>query len=162
MPLTGVTMTLTGVMMTLSSTLKVDRASDGTAKKTETELSMRMFYKYCCKYKKAGSFVVSSPVFKLESIKTHNSSASHMIWALREKAESNPGSSVADKMMDQLGKATFDKMCKLFRNAHAIARHSRPYTYFVWMCTLDDMKGVQIGNTYRNNKQCATFIHHIA
>ena len=29
------------------------------------------------------------------------------------------------------------------------------------MCTLDDMKGVQIGNTYRNDKQCATFIHHI-
>ena len=64
--------------------------------------------------------------------------------------------------MDQMGKATFDKMCKLLRNAHAIARHSRPCTDFVWMCTLDDMKGVQIGNTYRNDKQCATFIHHIA
>ena len=64
--------------------------------------------------------------------------------------------------MDQLGKATFDKMCKLFMNAHAIARHSRPYTDFVWMCTLDDLKGVQIGNTYRNDKLCATFIHHIA
>ncbi|KAI0227641.1 FK506-binding protein 1 [Lamellibrachia satsuma] len=43
--------------------------SDGTAKNTETELSMRMFCKYCCKYEKAGSFVVGSPVFKLESIK---------------------------------------------------------------------------------------------
>ena len=64
--------------------------------------------------------------------------------------------------MDQLGKATFDKMCKLFMNAHTIARHSRPYTDFVWMCTLDDMKGIQIGNTYRNDKRCATFIHHIA
>ena len=64
--------------------------------------------------------------------------------------------------MDPLGKAIFDKICKLFRNAHAIARHSRPYTDFVWMCTLDDMKGVQIGNTYRNDKQCAMFIHHIA
>ena len=100
--------------------------SDGTAKNTETELSMRMFCKYCCKYEKPGSFVVISPVFKLESIKAHNSSASHMKWALREKAESNPGLSVADKMMDQLGKATFYKMYKLFWNAHAIARHSRP------------------------------------
>ena len=53
--------------------------------------------------------------------------------------------------MAQLGKATFDKMCKLFMNAHAIARHSRPYTDFVWMWTLDDMKGIQIGNTYRND-----------
>ena len=80
--------------------------SDGTAKKTETELSMRMFCKYYCKYEKAGSFVVGSPVFKLESIKAHNSYASHMKWALREKAESNPGSSVADKTMDRLGIVT--------------------------------------------------------
>ena len=39
--------------------------SDGTAKNTETELNMIMFCKYCCKYEKAGSFVVGSPVFKL-------------------------------------------------------------------------------------------------
>ena len=45
----------------------------------------------------------SCPVFKLESIiiKAHNSSASYMKWHLREKAESNPGLSVADKTMDQ-------------------------------------------------------------
>ena len=67
-----------------------------------------MFCKYCCKYEKAGSFVVGflalglGLVFKLESIKVHNSSASHMRLQ-REKAESNPGSSVADKTMDQLG-----------------------------------------------------------
>ena len=115
MPLTGVTTTLTGVM----NVVDVEGGeSDGTTKNTETELSMRMFCKYyCCKYEKAGSFVVGSPAFKLESIKAHNSSA--MKRALREKAENNP-------TMDQLGKATFDKL--FFRNAHAIARHSRPYT----------------------------------
>ena len=76
MPLTGVTTTLTGVM----TVVDVEGGeSDGTAKNTETELSMRMFCKECCKYEKAGSFVVDSPVFKLESIKAHNSSASHMI-----------------------------------------------------------------------------------
>ena len=52
--------------------------SDGTAKNSETELSMRMFCKYCCKYEKAGSFVVGSPVFQLEGIKAHNSSPSHI------------------------------------------------------------------------------------
>ena len=92
--------------------------SDGTAKNTETELNMIRFCKNCCKYEKAGSFVVISPVFKLDSIKAHNSSTSHMKWALREKAESNPGLSVADKTMEQLEKATFYKMYKLFWNAH--------------------------------------------
>ena len=83
MPLTGVTTTLTGVTMTLIGVMTVVDVevgeSDGTAKNTETELSMRMFCKYCCKYEKAGSFVVGSPTFKLESIKAYNSSASHII-----------------------------------------------------------------------------------
>ena len=66
--------------------------SDGTAKNTvtETELNMRMFCKYCCKYEKAGSFVVGSPVFKLENIKAHNSSASHMKWASKRKSREQP------------------------------------------------------------------------
>ena len=64
--------------------------SDGTAKNTETELSMRMLYKYCCKYEKAGSFVVGSPVFKLENIKTHNSCASHMKWASKRESREQP------------------------------------------------------------------------
>ena len=75
---------------------------------------MRMFCKNCCKFEKAGSFVVICPVFKLESIKAHNSSTSHMKWALIEKADSNTGSSVADETVDQLEKATFYKMHKLF------------------------------------------------
>ena len=35
--------------------------SDRTAKNTETELSMRMFCKYCCKYEKA--FLSSAPQY---------------------------------------------------------------------------------------------------
>ena len=118
--------------------------SDGTAKNTETELNMRMFCKYCCKYEKAGSFVVSSPVFKLER---KQRATQGQVWRIRWTNRENR----------QLTK------CVSFLGTHfAIAKHSRPCTDFVWMCTLDDMKGVQIGNTYRNNKQCATFIHHIA
>ena len=77
--------------------------SDGTAK---TELSMRMFCKYCCKYEKAGSFVVGSPVFKWESIKAHNSSASHMNWALREKESREQQRLCPSSAMVQLTTAT--------------------------------------------------------
>ena len=53
-------------------------------------------------------------------------------------------------------------MCILFRNAHAITKHARPYTDFVWMRPLDKVKCLPIGRTYQNDKQCAKFIHHIA
>ena len=56
-------------------------------------------------------------------------------------------------MMDQQGKATFTK-CISFSGTHMPQDHN--IIDFVWMCTLDDMKGVQIGNTYRNDKQLTT------
>ena len=136
-------------------------STSDTKDETATSVgTMRMYCQICRKYEKVGSFVVGSPVFKLESIKSHNTSASHVKWSLKEKAATHPGA--VEKAISQLGEAAHAKMCILFRNAHAIAKHARPYTDFVWMCALDEVKGVQIGRTYHNDKQCAEFIHHIA
>ena len=52
-------------------------------------------------------------------------------------------------------------MCVLFRTAHAIAKHGRPFTDFSWMCQLDE-KSVTIGSAYRSDKQAHTFCHYIA
>ena len=49
-----------------------------------------------------------------------------------------------------------------FRSCHAIAKHSRPYSDLVWMSELDEIKGVDIGMTYRNDKQAKIFINMIA
>ena len=40
----------------------------------------------------------------------------------------------------------------MFRNVHAMVQHSRPLGDYVWMCELDEMKGVQLGTTYCNQK----------
>ena len=40
-----------------------------------------------------------------------------------------------------------------FRTAHALAKKSRPFTDFNWMCDLDSKKGLDVGATYRNDKQ---------
>ena len=53
-------------------------------------------------------------------------------------------------------------MDKLFCTAHAIAKKGRPFTDFVGMCELDEMKGLEIGNTYRNHTQACNFIGFIA
>ena len=53
-------------------------------------------------------------------------------------------------------------MDKLFRTAHAIAKKGRPFTDYVWMCDLDEMKGIDIGKTYRNHTQVRCFVAHIA
>ena len=49
-------------------------------------------------------------------------------------------------------------MTNLFRNGHALIKKRRPFTDFIWMCELDEIKGVDIGETYRNEKQVLVIV----
>ena len=49
----------------------------------------------------------------------------------------------------------------MFRNVHAMVQHSRPLGDYAWMCELDEMKGVQLGNTYCNQKSANVLIKAI-
>ena len=49
-------------------------------------------------------------------------------------------------------------MTNLFRNVHALIKKRRPFTDFIWMCELDEIKGVDIGETYRNEKQVLVIV----
>ena len=55
-----------------------------------------------------------------------------------------------------------DRLSILFRNAHALAKHCRPFNDFEWMLDADEKKGLKVGSTYRNDKQCKNFIQCIA
>ncbi|KAK2185095.1 hypothetical protein NP493_246g02021 [Ridgeia piscesae] len=50
----------------------------------------------------------------------------------------------------------------MFRTCHALAKHARPYTDYVWLCNVDKRKGLDAGTAYRNDKQARLFTHHIA
>jgi hypothetical protein len=52
-------------------------------------------------------------------------------------------------------------MTNLFRNVHALIKKRHPFTDFIWMCELDEIKGVDIGETYRNEKQVVNSAHYI-
>ena len=48
------------------------------------------------------------------------------------------------------------------REAHAIAKAAEAFTRFPWLCRLDKMKGVDIGETYHNKDAAREFTHYIA
>lgn len=68
----------------------------------------------------------------------------------------------AQRALTMLVEKSDDRIEKLFRTAHAIAKNGRPFTDMKWQCQLDICKGVDIGLTYHNDKSCKTFIHYIA
>ena len=72
------------------------------------------------------------------------------------------GSTPAEKMPTTLNKQTFDGLCRMFPICHALAKHARPYTDYVWLCDVDERKGLGVGAAYRNDKQARLFTHHIA
>ena len=65
-------------------------------------------------------------------------------------------------MLTTLNSQTFNRLCRMFRTCHALGKHARPYTDFVWACDVDKRKGLDVGTSYRNDKQARIFTHHIA
>ncbi|XP_077862939.1 zinc finger protein 862-like [Saccoglossus kowalevskii] len=122
-----------------------------------------MFCDVCRKFKATGTYVTGCTNFKLDSIKSHSISASHTRnFARFEAMRAPPGHTVAEKSLLSMNKQVVSKLVILFKTAHGLAKRSRPYTDFSWMCDLDEAKGLVIGDTYRNDKRCKEFIEAIA
>ena len=54
------------------------------------------------------------------------------------------------------------KLAYLFRNAHAVIKNNRPLSDYKWLCSLDKVKGLDIGDTYLSDKAAFNFISSIA
>ncbi|XP_074934828.1 sperm flagellar protein 2 isoform X1 [Phalacrocorax aristotelis] len=109
------------------------------------------------------NFCSGTDDFKLEFINTHQSSEAHA-WATSVEAASTapPDIASAEQMLKSMNSVTLGRVENIFRTCHAIAKFGRPFTDLDWMCKLDDMKGVDIGSLFRNEKSAKMFIHFIA
>ena len=70
----------------------------------------------------------------------------------------------AGKALLALKTAERNRLVFLFRNAHAVMKHNRPISdyMYTWLCELDKAKGSDIGQTYLNNKASLEFIKSIS
>ena len=89
-----------------------------------------------------GPLVQGSDNFKKHALVVHDQSDGHKdgvkkFWA---KTQAKPGESEAEKCLLSLNKADMTRLDLLFRNAHAIAVNSRPFSDFQWMAKLDEKK----------------------
>jgi hypothetical protein len=105
---------------------------------------------------------MGSSDFKLESVIYHETSEQHLRSVGKQSAKENSTvNSAAAKIVQSLNKNVFNRMTNLFRNVHALIKKRRPFTDFIWMCELDEIKGVDIGETYRNEKQVVNSAQYI-
>ncbi|XP_039767432.1 zinc finger protein 862-like [Ornithorhynchus anatinus] len=109
------------------------------------------------------SFFYGTDNFRTEFLNAHNNSEAHAKASRMEATGiSNPSGASSEQMIKRLSRVTLGRIENLFRSCHAIAKTGRPLRDFVWMCKLDDMKGVDIGPVFRTNRSAKTFIYFIA
>ncbi|XP_070574155.1 uncharacterized protein [Ptychodera flava] len=116
------------------------------------------FYSYS-----KGPFVIGSENFRHSSLVAHAQSKGHSVAIEHVKHRTAPcGTSSAEMALQKMNESVFSKLTNLFRNAHSICVNSRSFKDYVWMSSLDVMKGVEVGETYRNDKACRQFITAIS
>jgi hypothetical protein len=122
-----------------------------------------MICKVCIGYETTGPFVTGCPTMHKNSLWAHQTSDGHRMNVQKDAAkQAKPGSTPADLALHQLNQEAHDRLCNLYRNAHALAKHGRPFSDFTWICSLDIAKGVKVDGQYRNDKQAAIFCGVIA
>ena len=100
------------------------------------------------------AFVNGTSNFRLPNVKRHANSAFHKKQEATAEAQAQPReSSQAQKALNGLNSTVLEQMKHKFRSCHALAKMGRPFTDFSWMNSLDEQKGLNIGNRYRSDKQ---------
>ena len=132
-------------------------------KKDDTEV---MFCDFCIS---AGvstdktAFISGCSNLRLETIKYHESSNTHLLATNKHANVENPQDAPAYKAKLSLNKAVYAKLSIMFRNVHAINIRARPARDYIWMNQLDECKGLDIGKTYSSNvHKCYEFASAIA
>ena len=118
---------------------------------------------YAADSDKKSAFAAGCSSFRYDSIVAHQKSELHLKsteWQNAKKGSTDDSS--AGKGLKMLHASVAHRLVHLFRNTHALVMNRRPFTDFVFLCTLDEKKGVDIGQTYRNDKQAVTFARFIA
>lgn len=67
----------------------------------------------------------------------------------------------AGKALVSLKHAQRQNLRILFINTHAIIKHNRPLRDFPLLCQLDTLKGLELGDTYQNEKAALDFMTSI-
>ena len=117
------------------------------------------------KYSK-GSLVQGSKSLRRDGLQDHDESDGHKdavsIYRVRKSTPSEKAEFPGAKILETLNTKNFDRLKKLYTNAHALVKLSRPISDFVAWCKADEKKGVDIGVTYWNSHSCKEFIVSMA
>lgn len=105
------------------------------------------------------AYVSGTDNIKKDTATDHNSSRMHIraVNHMTSKEES-----VISQALSRMDEKTQERLCKLFRWAYTIAYAEFGFTDFQLLLNVEKAHGVDLGETYANDKACRSFIGHCA
>ena len=102
--------------------------------------------------------------FHIKALQTHLASERHKRCAEHQEAlAATPGTNPAERALEAMNHQDFEKMRKLFRISHSVAKKGRPFIDYIWSVDLHEVThGISLGKTYRNDSACRIFVGYIA
>ncbi|XP_053385072.1 zinc finger protein 862-like [Mercenaria mercenaria] len=103
---------------------------------------------------------------KISAVTDHENSKSHLKADSYYKSKSSSCEEVlhspAGHALMSMKSAERHRLAYLFRNIHAVAKNNRPLTDYTWLCKVDKAKGLDLGDTYLNEKAALDFLSAIS
>lgn len=112
--------------------------------------------------RRQNKFITGCTNRKISAVLDHEIGNAHekAILSMDSKTVTNGKkiTSNAGKALLSLKHAGREKLRILFVNTHAIIKNKRPLRDFSWLCKLDILKGLDLDNTYQNEKAALDFM----
>ena len=125
-----------------------------------SESQTKTLHRVGCHSEYVDAYVTGTANVKKVTAKSHANSKTHKSSILKASPVL-PENQERRKLITKLDEATFAKMCRLFDWAHLIAKKEDSFTSFPLYAAIEKKHGVDMGESYMNEKACKVFIQAI-
>ncbi|KAI4830176.1 hypothetical protein KUCAC02_001826 [Chaenocephalus aceratus] len=103
---------------------------------------------------------VSGGKIRIKTLQEH-SKTSHSDCEGAQAAKVNPSGTPIACVLQKMSENVREKMTKLFNIAYFVAKEEAPFTMFPSLVDLHHKNGLDLGDTYKNDNACRTFVQAI-
>ena len=131
------------------------------------ENESKMYCRVCRRFPelhdRQSQLVAGTSTYRKRTLQTHSISTHHVRCMKEESRKDHPEQQgPMDVVLSNIDEKAQKRMERIFNTAFHVAKKKKPFSDFPDLLVLQEKNGLDIGDQYRNDKQCNDFVGHIA
>lgn len=107
-------------------------------------------------------FIDGCGTLKHHTLSKHEKSKFHIMGTRNQIARTDFSSTPMGKILSKMPEEKLKKMKIFFNTAYSISSNNLPFSMFPELCKLQIKNGLNLGDTYLNDKSCVQFLKYIS